>query len=118
MQEITNIFENTNSKLIQSILSAGGVILGIKIENFRGVLVNDKTFSNSLAKRLDSEIGVKGFISTDELPKYGISRAEKEEVERRFDTREGDVVVFVADTREKAEKALEIIKEEVSRYRS
>ena len=116
MQDITEIFRGTNSKLIRGAVDSGGVIQGIKAANFRGVLVSDKSFSNSLAKKLEKEIGVKGFISTDELPRYGISNEEKERVERAFSVRGNDVVIFVADKRDRAARALDIIEREVKNY--
>ena len=116
MQDITEIFRGTNSKLIKSVIDGGGVIQGVKAMNFRGVLVNDRSFSNSLAKKLEREVGLKGFISTDELPRYGISGEEKDKVERAFGARGSDVVIFIADRREKGAKALEIIEREVKNY--
>jgi glutamyl-tRNA(Gln) amidotransferase subunit E len=116
MQDITEIFVGTNSKLIRSVIDGGGVIQGVKAMNFRGVLVKDRSFSNSLAKKLEREVGLKGFISTDELPRYGISGEEKDKIERAFGARGSDVVIFVADMRERATKALDIIDREVKNY--
>ncbi|MEW6070021.1 MAG: GAD domain-containing protein [Candidatus Thermoplasmatota archaeon] len=116
MKELTEIFSNTNSKFIKNIVAQGGVVLGTKIENFYGVLVTDKAYADSLAKKLESQLGIKGFVSTDELPKYGISREEKENVERALELAPNDVGVFVVDKKEKAEKAIELILEEVKGY--
>lgn len=116
MQDITEIFGGTNSKLIRSVIDGGGVIQGVKATNFRGVLISDRSFSNSLAKKLEREVGLKGFISTDELPRYGISSEEKEKIERAFGARGSDVVIFVADRRERGARALEIIEREVKNY--
>ena len=117
MKDITSIFGGSGSKLITSIVDSGGVVVGTKIENFAGVLPRDREFANNLAKKLDAELGVKGYISSDELPTYGISREEKTMIEDAFQAGPEDSVVFVADKQDKAEKAIEIIEQEISQYK-
>ncbi|MDI6708445.1 MAG: hypothetical protein QMD21_00525 [Candidatus Thermoplasmatota archaeon] len=117
MKELTEIFSNTNSKFIKSGIAQGAIVLGTKIENFYGVLVSDKSYADSLAKKLEAQLGIKGFVSTDELPKYGISREEKENVEGALELAPNDVGIFVVDKKEKAEKAIELILQEVKGYR-
>jgi len=113
LKEVTEIFENTGSRLIRGILERGGAILGIKVENFAGVLVEDKVYADGLAKKVEGQTGAKGYISTDELPAYGISKEEKEAVEAAFDSKENDVVILVVDEEERAKKALDVIEEEI-----
>jgi glutamyl-tRNA(Gln) amidotransferase subunit E len=115
LREITDIFENTGSSLIRGVTERGGIVLGERIEGLAGVLVEDKAYADKLQKKAEEQIGVKGYISTDELPAYGISKEEKEAIESRFDVKGNDVVILVADKEERARKALEIIKEETSR---
>jgi glutamyl-tRNA(Gln) amidotransferase subunit E len=81
------------------------------------VLINDKNYADSLAKKLDSTLGIKGFISTDELPQYGISKDEKESVEKALELGTNDVGIFVVDKKEKAEKAIELIEQELKSYK-
>ncbi len=114
MKDVTKVFEESSSRLISAVLGRGGVVLGIKVENFSGVLVEDKVYAESLSKKVESQTGVKGYISTDELPSYGISRAEKELVEAEFGAKENDVVILVVDDEEKAKKALNIIEKEIA----
>lgn len=114
MKDITELLQNSNSKLIRAVLDSGGSVLGIKVENFAGKLIEDKEFSEVLAKKLSDELGIKGYISSDELPCYGITHAEKDEIEEMFECGENDIVIFVADEKEKATKAIEIIEKEIS----
>lgn len=117
MKELTELFKNTGARFIKNSIKSGSIILGVKIENFAGVLVNNKDYAESLAKKLNEQAGVKGFISTDELPKYGISAEEKKTVESALDVKENDVGIFIVDKKEKAEKAIELINEEVRNYK-
>ncbi|UZE92487.1 MAG: hypothetical protein IB616_01355 [Methanosarcinales archaeon] len=115
MEDVTNIFGNTGSGLIKGIIERGGVVLGEKIEGFAGVLVGDKAYADALQKKVEEQTGVKGYISTDELPAYGISKEEKEAIESGFGVKGNDVVILVADEETKARKALEVIKEDISK---
>ena len=100
MMEVTEIFEHTSSGFVRKILKSGGVVLGIKMENFKGKLVEDKKYAYSLADKVKKESGVGGFISTDELPAMGITMDEKKMLEEKFNCSDNDVVVFVIDQRQ------------------
>jgi glutamyl-tRNA(Gln) amidotransferase subunit E len=115
MKEITDLLSETNSHVIREVLDSGGVVLGIKDEGFAEVLVEDRKLTDSLAKKVETEAGVKGFISTDELPKYGLNKQDKRNIEEAFGVKEGDVVILVADQKEKAEKAIQIIEKEIAK---
>ena len=117
VKELTELFKNTNARFIKNSIESGSIILGVKVENFAGVLANNKEYAESLAKKLNEQAGVKGFISTDELPKYGISAEEKTAVESALDVKENDVGIFVVDKKETAEKAIQLINEEVKNYK-
>ena len=114
LKDVTKIFEKADSRLIKAVLGGGGVVLGTKVENFSGVLAEDKAYAEVLAKKVEGQTGVKGYISTDELPAYGISRTEKELVKAEFGAKENDVVILVVDDAEKATKALNLIEKEIA----
>lgn len=116
MLDLSEALSSSKSKLIRNALSAGNGIYGIKVLGFAGVLVNDRKFAHALAKKLESELGVRGYISTDELPAYGIGKAEKKAIEEMADAAAGDVVIMVVDSRELAEAALGMIEAEISSY--
>ena len=115
MKDITHLFSDTKSGLVKGILSRGGVILAEKVEDLKGVLPDDPDFAEGIAKIMEDKAGVKGFISSDELPAFGISVGEKHQMEKTFDAGENDIVVMVADTKEKAEKGLKIFMEEIKK---
>lgn len=115
MKDVTDLFSNTKSGLMKGIISRGGVILAEKVENFKDVLVKDPAFAEGVAKTMEKKTGVKGFISTDELPAFGISAGEKHDLEKTFECGENDIVVLVADRREKAEAGFKVFFEEIAK---
>ncbi len=117
MKDISDLFGPTHSNLIRDILDRGGVVLGMKVENFAGVLLENEALALGIEKRLEEATGIKGYISTDELPRYGISAEEKEAIEKAFGVKEHDVVILVAEEKKKAKEALLIIKEEIAKHK-
>jgi len=115
MKDITKLLKESNSNIIKGTISSGGVILGIRIENFKNVLIDDDKLSNDLSEKVEKGAGIKGFISTDELPKYGISKEDRDKIEKAFECGEKDTVIFVADKKDGAVKAIEIIEKEVKK---
>ncbi len=109
MKDITGLFKESNSNIIKGVIASGGVIKGIKAENYKDVLINEKDFSDKMSNKVEAETGIKGFISSDELPKYGITKDDKRKIEEAFECKEKDIVIFVADKEDKATKALELI---------
>ncbi|PIW33130.1 MAG: hypothetical protein COZ37_04985 [bacterium (Candidatus Ratteibacteria) CG_4_10_14_3_um_filter_41_18] len=114
MKEITGLFKSTNSKLIKGIVDSGGAVVGTKVENFVGVLLEKELLATDLQKKVEAT-GAKGFISTDELPKYGISKEDKETIKKEFEAGEKDVVIFVAASQEEATKSVEVIEAELKK---
>ncbi len=115
MRDVTDLFSTTKSGLIKGIISRGGVVLAEKVENFKNVLVTNPAFAKEIAKTMEKKTGVKGFISTDELPAFGISEGDKHQIEKTFQCGEKDIVVLVADSKEKAEAGLKVFLEEIAK---
>ncbi len=113
MKNLNSLFEGSASNIINSIIKAGGIILGEKFEGRRGYFTSDQENSARIASDLEKETGLKGFISTDELPKYGITEEDKDKIKEEFGCSEDDIVILVAGAEDKASRALEIIKENI-----
>ncbi len=101
IRDLTDILQNADFKLFQEVAATGGVIKSIKIED-------DKKLSR---KDLDamrdyvSEYGAKGLawarINADgwTSPIFKFLKPEEvKRIEERMETKEGDLIVFVADT--------------------
>ncbi len=117
MKDISDLFSQTHSNLIRDILDKGGVVLGMKVENFAGVLLENEALALEIEKRLEEATGIEGYISTDELPRYGILAEEKEAIEKAFGVKERDVVILIAEEKKKAQKALKIVEEEITKHK-
>ena len=53
MKDISDLFGQTHSNLIRDILDRGGVVLGMKVENFAGVLLENEALALGIEKRLE-----------------------------------------------------------------
>lgn len=118
MKDISDLFGQTHSNLIRDILDRGGVVLGMKVENFAGVLLENEALALEIERRLEETTGIKGYISTDELPRYGILAEEKKAIEKTFGVKKKDVVILIAEEKKKARKALKIVEEEIAKHRT
>ncbi|MGQ9788839.1 MAG: Glu-tRNA(Gln) amidotransferase subunit GatE [Candidatus Hadarchaeaceae archaeon] len=111
--DITQIFSQTGSKLIQRSLAAGGSVQAIKLDKFAGLLGKEiqpgRRFGTELSDRARTYGKVGGLFHTDELPNYGISTEEVDRVRQALGAEDMDAVVLIADFREKAVPALEAV---------
>jgi glutamyl-tRNA(Gln) amidotransferase subunit E len=105
IEDLSRIFEASASKVIQK---AGGQVFGVCLRGFAGILGTivqpGRRFGSELAD-FAQKYGA-GLMHTDELPAYGISEQEVEQLKRAFDATEADCVVIVAAERGRSEKAL------------
>lgn len=113
MEDLTPLLYTTKSNLLRQVLDRGGVVLGFRAAGYKGILATDPALTTRLSERI-RHTGVEGFISTDELPKYGISIVERDAVERAFHLGGQDTVVMVAGPRAAAERAVRLLEEELS----
>lgn len=109
VKELTSLFSQTASHIIAGVIKSGGIVGGVKIVGGNGILIKNSKLSNRVQEEIIAKTGVKGFISTDELPQYGINAEDKKKILASCVASTQDVVVLVADQREKALPALDII---------
>ncbi|MBO8173745.1 MAG: Glu-tRNA(Gln) amidotransferase subunit GatE [Thermococcus sp.] len=106
--DVTDIFENTQSKIIARAIKKGGKVLALKLPKFRGLI----GYEIQPGRRLGTEMAdrakkyVKGIFHIDELPNYGITQEEVNAVIERLGLGEQDAFVLVAAEEEIAKKAL------------
>ncbi len=110
--DVTNIFSETNSNVIKSALPQAGVY-AIKLEGFAGLLgkelIPDHRFGTELSDYAKVYGKVDGIFHTDELPKFGISEDEVENMKTNLNATEEDAIVIIADEEEKSRKGLEAV---------
>ncbi len=103
--DISDIFSKSESKVIARALEKNGKALAIKLEGFNGLL-NSK-LGPELAGYAKAASGVGGIFHKDELPGYGITQEEVDEVSKRLEIGENDAFVISAGSQDVATKALE-----------
>jgi glutamyl-tRNA(Gln) amidotransferase subunit E len=106
---LNDIFKKTDSKIISNAISKDGNILSIKLEGFKGLIGKEvqpeRRFGTELAGYA-KKMGVSGIFHTDELPAYGITVEEVEEVSKLLKLSKNDAFIIVADNEEKARNAI------------
>ena len=113
---VTEVFKNTKSKIIARVVKRGGKVLAVKLPGFHGLLGVEvqpgRRFGTELADYARFWGGVGGIFHTDELPGYGITAEEVEQLYKAVDAAKGrDAVVIVADSEDKARRALQAVAE-------
>ncbi|WP_367343669.1 Glu-tRNA(Gln) amidotransferase subunit GatE [Methanomethylovorans sp.] len=107
--DVTDIFEQTTSKVIQRSLKKGKV-LAILLPGFAGSVGREVQPGRRLGTEFSDRAkpaGVGGIFHTDELPNYGITEAEVLALRQTVGAREDDAVIMVADVEKRARGAME-----------
>ncbi|MDO8661092.1 MAG: Glu-tRNA(Gln) amidotransferase GatDE subunit E, partial [Candidatus Woesearchaeota archaeon] len=108
-----NIFLNTECKMITETIKNKGIILGVKIEGFAGLIGKElqpnRRFGSELSDYAKIYSGVGGIFHSDELPKYGINATEIVKIKEMLFCEEKDGFVLVAAGKEKAKHALQVV---------
>jgi len=89
-------------------------VLAVKLKNFGGFLKRNSSPASAWEPNLrqGKVLGrVGGIFHTDELPAYGVTIEEAEDVKRAAGASENDAVVFVADSSENVIDALRAVVE-------
>ncbi len=108
--DVTKIFSKTASKVVSKAVTSGGVVLALRLPMLSGLLGKElqpgRRFGTELSDRAKIYGKVGGLFHTDEMPAYGISQEEVGRLKKEALADDSDAVVFVADSRAKAEAAL------------
>jgi glutamyl-tRNA(Gln) amidotransferase subunit E len=111
--DVSSVFEQTKCQLVRKALSQEKRVLAVRLPKFAGLLKREL----APGMRLGSEMAgiahfwgkVGGLFHTDELPAYGITVEEVNELRRHMKVEPQDAVVFVADLLENATDALKAV---------
>ena len=109
IKDLTPLLRGTACRVLRSALDSGGRILAVKLPKFAGTLGR----TESGVKRLGAEMaaharvaGVKGLFHSDELPDYGITRAEVEDIAIELAADPEDAFFLISDSEERARAAV------------
>jgi glutamyl-tRNA(Gln) amidotransferase subunit E len=113
--DVTKVFEKTKCKVIRKALDKKQQVLAVKLPKFNGLLkrqlLPNFRLGTEMADRARFWGRVGGIFHTDEMPAYGITQEEIQNLKETVKANQKDAVVFVADTPENARDALKAVVE-------
>jgi glutamyl-tRNA(Gln) amidotransferase subunit E len=113
--DVKNVFRQTKCKVIRKALDQDLQVLALRLPKFKGFLkrelLSDFRLGTEMADRARFWGRVGGIFHTDEMPAYGITVEEVQELRKTVKAEEQDAVVFVADNLENASDALRAVAE-------
>ncbi|MCE4603901.1 MAG: Glu-tRNA(Gln) amidotransferase subunit GatE [Aeropyrum sp.] len=116
--DLTGVLKDSKSRVVRRTVSKGGAVIGVLLPRMRGLLGREvmpgRRFGGEVADYARFWAGVGGIIHSDELPGYGISLDEVEEVYRALGgDSSSDAFALIADRRERALKAARAVLERI-----
>ena len=113
--DVTNVFLNSKSKIINNAISKGHKVLGIRVAGFKGILKSEKfRFGKELAE-IARAMGIPGIFHSDELPNYGITKDEVKMLEKYFGISGNDAFILIAAEESKGKEVIEMIVNRIRR---
>lgn len=119
--DVTNIFENTTSKVISSNIKNNDCgVFAIKLNKFKGILGHEMQenyrFATEVSDRNKHHFPkIKGLFHSDEMPNYGITEDEIKKINKALSMDKDDSFILIANNKNLAKDSLkyvlEIIKE-------
>lgn len=113
--DVSHVFKQTKCRVIRNALDSKKQVSAVKLPMFKGFLKRElmKGFrlGTEMADRAKFWGRVGGIFHTDEMPAYGITDQEIEELRKTVKAAEDDAVVFVADKIDSVTEALRAVVE-------
>ncbi len=112
VKDVSSIFKNCKSKIIQKSLSEGSSIKAMRIKEYAGMLGWEPYPEIRLGKQLGELVrffGIGGLFHSDELPNYGIEELEIQEIKNTLDIKSNDAFIIVAGNEKKLDTVIESI---------
>ncbi len=112
--DVTSLFRKSNSRIIKRVLSTGGKVYAVRLPKFKGLigkeLMPGRRLGTEFADYARFWAGVGGIFHSDELPNYGISKDEVNNVYKALKINpNSDAFVLVAEKEKRALKAIEAV---------
>jgi glutamyl-tRNA(Gln) amidotransferase subunit E len=112
VKELNDLFNQTSSKIIRKVIDVGGVVVGLALRGFKGLLKLEEYPNIRLGKEFADLVrfyGVGGIFHSDELPAYGISEDEVAKVSESLKVGDEDAFILIAADRSLLEDVLEAV---------
>jgi glutamyl-tRNA(Gln) amidotransferase subunit E len=110
--DITEIFKDCESKIIQKALKSKAKIKVIRIRNFSGMFGFEPYSEIRLGKEIGQIVrffGIGGVFHSDELPNYGINSADVDKVRKYLELADEDGFLIIAGEDPKLDYAIDSI---------
>jgi len=110
--DVTEIFKDCESKIIQNALKSKAKIKVIRIRNFSGMFGFEPYPGIRLGKEIGQLVrffGVGGVFHSDELPNYGINDSDVDKVRKHLELADGDGFLIIAGEDSKLDYAIDSI---------
>lgn len=110
--DLSDVFKDTKSKVISSLISDDKVkVLAVKLEKLKGFLGREVQDDYRVASEISDRVKlsfpqIKGLFHADELPNYGISVDEVDEVKKVLGVADCDNFVIICNEERVAREAL------------
>ncbi|SDC61166.1 Glu-tRNA(Gln) amidotransferase subunit GatE [Natrinema hispanicum] len=111
-QDVTAVFEDTDSGVIQGALNSGGSVMAVPLYGFDGLVGREIAPDRRLGTEFSDHAkrhGAGGIFHTDELPAYGVTDEEVAALRDAVGVDPEDAVAIVADETEIAANAIEAV---------
>ena len=111
-QEVSDVFEDTESGVISGALNSGGVVWAVPLFGFDGLVGTELQPDRRLGTEFSDHAkrhGAGGIFHTDELPAYGVTEAEVEALREAVGAGADDAVAIVAAGQDVAEQSIEAV---------
>jgi len=113
-QDVTDVFEETDSGVIGGALGSGGKVTAVPLFGFDGLVGREIQPDRRLGTEFSDHAkrhGAGGIFHTDELPAYGVTEDEVAALREAVDAGPEDAVAIVAADSETADLAIEAVAE-------
>jgi len=113
--DVTHIFNNTKSKIIKNGIENNNRVYALYVSNLAGYLKSEKYRLGKELAEIVRVLGIGGLFHTDELPAYGISEQEVNDLRKFFNAGERDAIIFVVADLNKAKTAISMLIERIKK---
>ncbi len=107
--DVTNVFKNTKAKILAQQIAAKGIVIGIRLHKFKGLVGKEIAPDMRLGTEISNYAkmaGVKGIIHSDEsMDSYNITKEEIALLSKALEIGPEDAFILVAEALERTEWA-------------
>jgi len=110
--DVTEVFKDCESKIIQKALKSNAKIKAIRVRNFSGMFGFEPYSGIRLGKEIGQLVrffGIGGVFHSDELPNYGINDSDVDKVRKHLELADGDGFLIIAGEDSKLDYAIDSI---------